>query len=225
MSDYERITDVSSRYVLGIDESNHGHFPEIVVGVWSNDLSSANPGRLGKIRCNERGLSIPDILKNKGCAYLRINESDVQKVGNLHNAKLVAYAELIKAACQRILKEHSFGILESIIIDEESKGWLSEKDTCILRTIVSPFEIRNNQVIMAQGADEAYPIVNIADNIANLLFRKTKSNGKPEESDDYKVEVRFENYARLFVISGIKGKKHKVICVKKPAFLRRAIRR
>ena len=225
MPSYERISDVSPRYVLGIDESNHGRYPEIVVGVWSHDLSSANPGRLGKIRCNERGVKIPDILKDKGCAYLRINESDAQNVGNLHNAKLVAYAELIKAACQRILKEHSFGILESIIIDEESKGWLSEEDACILKTIVSPFEIRNNQIIMAQGADEAYSIVNIADNIANLLFRKTRSNGRSEESDDYGIEVKFESYARLFAISGKKRRKHERICVKRPAFLRRTARR
>ncbi|MEM4260840.1 MAG: hypothetical protein QXG00_06390 [Candidatus Woesearchaeota archaeon] len=138
---------------LGIDESNHGKFPEIFVAVYSefpNDVVALYG--LPKKRKNKRDLS--EILEGREFKYILMPKDYKEWFGE-NEIRIIAYYELIK----------NFGHLDKIIID----GELRKKEFDELSKLL---KVENPMKIIAESrADTTYSVVNIADQIANVLFQ------------------------------------------------------
>ena len=148
---------------LGIDESNHGRFPEIFVGVSSNRDKDIEERVLEKIRDKRRqGI----LAGRKEFRYILV-PSDYRKLFDSYHAMIfVVYAELIKAYPQT----------EHVIIDGENRE--SER---ILKGL--EFILKNvPQIEFIPKADMIIPIVNAADCIANRLIEYRTSQPKKSKT-------------------------------------------
>ncbi len=167
--------------LLGIDESNHGKYPEIFVGVYSENLEDLlETEGLGKIRRNSK---LKDALtKNQDFRYVVIPKE---------YAKILGKKNIPKVACAELIK--SFNGIDSIIIDGEFPK-IFKTD---IRRIAYPVKARNIKTI--PRADITYPLVNSADHIANLLHRHY-SHGKNIGNNDFIekiITLKVEDYLPL----------------------------
>lgn len=167
--------------LLGIDESNHGKYPEIFVGVYSENLEDLlETEGLGKIRRNSKLDSA--IKKNQDFKYVVVPKEYAKILGR-KNIPRVACAELIK----------SFNGLDSIIVD----GDFPKIFKTDVRRIAYPIKAGNIKTI--PKADITYPLVNSADHIANLLHRHY-SHGKNIGNTNFLekiVTLKVEDYLHL----------------------------
>lgn len=151
---------------LGIDESNHGRFPEIFVAVHSEFDCDTKPAyslsepletiykkQIPKVK-KKRNIEITDIVKKRDFKYLLLTEDYKDRFG-YEGVRAIAYAELIK----------SFSPLELVLIDREIDPMLREN----IARIVHPLPLPD--IIAESNADHRYPVVNMADHIARKLFR------------------------------------------------------
>ena len=168
---------MNKRNYLGIDESNNGRFPRIYAAVFSTNPSDIkNSVRIDKVR-GRRSNRLTIALKGRDYRYSVINRTDQDLFGK--NISLMAMAELIK----------SFANLETIIID----GTLSKNNMELLKSYLYTCNIPD--IRSEPKADISYPIVNAADNVANLIYRHySKLRGK----------VVSRRYLNKFVTPGIK---------------------
>lgn len=148
---------------LGIDESNHGKFPEIFVGCFSFDTRSIIEKRLRKNhsrsikRRNLRGFPYKHIIFTK----------DFKDIIDPKNYDLVAIGELTK------FYNNSMG-LEKVFMDGEIKNKKEEKIIEMLYHINKKIKF-----ISKPKMDEKINLVNEADNLANLFYRYyAVNNGK-----------------------------------------------
>ncbi len=174
---------LEKRGYLGIDESNHGKYPEIFVGVYSENLEDiVEHQKLPKIRTARR--SIDPLLGDREFKYILISE----KYGRLlHNqcVNLVVFSEFV----------HHFGNLEKVIIDGETNLFMLSDFKKVLQPTKYP------QIECVAKADIKYPLVNIADNIANLLYRdftRSHSSYVCKKYISNLIEPDMENYLKLF---------------------------
>ena len=150
---------------LGIDESNHGREPEIFVAVHSSHkLDIEFHHSLGKHRKHSRINSVIGGIDFRSIVVL----SQYKRNFSDSDMKIIVFSEFIK----------SFGQLEKVVIDGEVDDEILAGVEKAIYPIVVP------QLISEPKADVSYPIVNIADQIANHLFRnyvKNRSVGKKFE--------------------------------------------
>jgi len=129
---------VKKRGILGIDESNHGHFPGLIVGACStNPLDSSMEFGLDK----KRGRTdIKSLLKEKDFRYLCFTK-DYLNDFNYEQMRLIAFTELIYFF-DKNLKEIN---LKEIIIDGELAG----SNVKILEKMIPPLS-PTIQIILKQ---------------------------------------------------------------------------
>ncbi len=174
---------MEKRGYLGIDESNHGQYPEIFVGVYSENLEDIiEHQKLPKIRSVYR--SIEPLLGDREFKYILISEKYGRLLRN-QCINLVVFSEFV----------HHFGNLEKVIIDGETNLFMLRDFKEILQPARYPV------IECIPKADIKYPLVNIADNIANLLYRGFTKSHSSYVYKKYRanlIEPDMENYLRLF---------------------------
>ncbi|MBN2459691.1 hypothetical protein JXB28_05375 [Candidatus Woesearchaeota archaeon] len=151
---------------LGIDESNHGRFPEIFVAVYSLFDCDIKPAyslseplevmykkQIPKVK-KKKNVEISDIVKKRDFKYVLLTEDFKDRFG-FEGVRAIAYAELIKALSP----------LELVIIDRDIDPLLKEN----MARIIHPQKLPD--VVAENNADHRYPLVNMADHIARRLFR------------------------------------------------------
>ncbi len=146
-------------YFIGIDESNHGRFPEIYVAVLSKNSQDIIEDVKSKKRRNHD--TIENILDGRDYRYLLVNEEDVDKLGS-HAIKPIVISSLIYAFSIDLINT-------KVIIDGEGNHCLS-KDTAHILSKRTDQLILPGRFTFASNADKLYPIVNKADEIAHVLF-------------------------------------------------------
>jgi hypothetical protein len=152
---------------LGIDESNHGRYPEIFVAVFSDRSRFVHRSYTEKKRrfTIETALkaNLPKILGRKSFMQAILTEEQVARNG-YKAAQAHAIAALI----------HYFGNLDRIIID----GAIP-KNT--IGAVLSEIPESMHAAVTCEAyADTIYPLVNKADEIANILFHQCQRLGRQE---------------------------------------------
>lgn len=148
---------------VGIDETNHGLFPEIFCGVRSkrrNDTLEKN--KLNKERADFSGI-LEEVKKREYSFLLLASKEDYRRVGNDKIQGVVAAS-----------------LLSGIPINFEEldiffDGDLTKRIQDYMRDIVSEhLVLPKDAVSIYQGGeyDERIPLVNLADGMARYLFRK-----------------------------------------------------
>ena len=148
---------------LGIDESNHGKFPEIFVGAFSNRDKDITKGDIGKIRKKGRQ---NNVIGSRQFRYIIMSREYGELFGSYGAMAFVSYAELIR----------TFPNIKRVIID----GKISESEKIIrgLEFVLDEMP----EIDFIPKADIIIPIVNTADCIANSLYRYHTSNPREEKS-------------------------------------------
>ena len=141
---------IEKRGYLGIDESNHGRFPEIYVGVFSLNECSIRPGKYAKKRKKKRIENILDPAEDYKHLIIKQGYRDI--FGG-RGIKIIALAEIIG----------SFKNLNRIIFD----GFLDQKELMNLERILYPINI---DLHTESDADRHFKIVSKADQIAYRLY-------------------------------------------------------
>lgn len=143
--------------VLGIDESNHGKFPEVFAGVLSFDPrdSEFSEKKLGKKRNSRR--SVEDWLSHRPFRYVKMTRH-FKETNSLHSLDLMllSSASLIKASS---VDEP----LNKVLID----GNLSSEMIEGLYRMIHPL---NPHIYASESGDQHYPVVNLADLTAYKLY-------------------------------------------------------
>jgi len=179
---------IEKRGSIGIDESNHGRFPEIYVGVFSSLSFDAKRGYYNKKRTDA---NIGDILNNHGRIYRHtIITKEHKELYGAHGSKIIAVAELIKA----------FNNIEDINVDSIIlDGEFRKIDRLNLERILYPLDLPNFSA--EPKADETFPIINKADAIANILHRYYSTNKDRNRYKKTKIEIgigKYLNFKNLF---------------------------
>jgi hypothetical protein len=174
---------------LGIDESNHGRFPEIIVGV-----CSPNPA---EVSFYEQALSKKRKTKS-AFTYAKRDEfrhvllpEDSLRFGSIRGLRLVAIAELIKY----------FSPVERAVFD----GQVAEEDLNALEITLGQ---KMPLVMTMTKGDEHIPLVHRADAIASSLFRyygrtkcrkiaQIKRQSRAQKYLGTLITPRLEDYADL----------------------------
>ena len=151
---------------IGIDESNHGRYPEVFVAVYSSNPADIQVGtaQLGKIRDKQ---PIEDILRGKTAYHVLVPQRWTQ-YGHQRTLRVIATSELIL---------HSDAAQEVIIDGEMPSTHIEE-----IHRILHP---RKVNVTLQQRADQFVPLVNSADSVANKLFRYYSGFSDIEDARDY----------------------------------------
>lgn len=166
---------------LGIDESNHGRFPEFFVGVYSHipqDVIEHSENKLSKHRDKSR--TIDSVLRDhakqeRDFRYIVLPEECAEEYGK-HQITLFIMSELVN---------YHDG-LEDVIIDGSRK---KRDDIMTIKSMVdnpSHLSIRYR----AKG-DRLFQVVNMADEIAHKLFRNYADQTKIQKPipQDHELEL------------------------------------
>jgi len=149
---------MSEKVFAGIDESNNGTYPLIYTIVYSKTRNQSKRRRR-KIEKLRDHAEISDVIGDLEFRYVPFFQQDTELLtGN--QLKIIAFVELIRTS------EQIKGTLDSVVLDG------SHSDH-VLRNVehLLPSNWRVELKARPQG-DEHYPIVNLADRLANLLKRQ-----------------------------------------------------
>jgi len=148
---------------LGIDESNHGRFPEVFVAVLSykpEDVERVCD--LPKKRTYRSPINIQDILGNdRDYRQIIVSAEQSKRLGGPYSVQAHVIATFM----------HCFGDLDQVIVD----GELSPDTLETLGSLVSPGTLRNS--IWVPDGDKIFPLVNVADRLSYIFFRQQDSMG------------------------------------------------
>jgi hypothetical protein len=165
---------------LGIDESNHGRFPEIFVGAYSKNRKLLKEiGGLTKVR--KKGEK--DFIKSKDYKYVLIPK-EYTKLLHPGDLALVAMTELIK----------SYDGLEKVLID----GQMGDKRLEKLEKTIYPL---TPKIIAIPKGDSTCPIINTADHIAHILYTKYTNKRITKQSKlflKHLITPKIEDYVSMF---------------------------
>lgn len=154
---------------LGIDESNHGRWPEFFVGVYSSheldvkERSSKGKGRLGK---QHRRFDLYSGIGDRSFSFVQV-PWDIGEIYRSHGEK-----SLMIAVASEMIKARDG--LEQVLIDGEFPQSAVEALARTLHPTPLP------EVTMRRKADITYPLVNYADAIAHQLFRAFTRSGETD---------------------------------------------
>jgi hypothetical protein len=174
---------VESRGYLGIDESNHGRFPEIFVAVYSEARSDIFRTE-GLHRSRNGTLKVHEVLKGRPFKHILIPQEYKHILGENYTKKIktIVLAEFIS----------HFPNLGKVLVDGE-----------ISESIISNLEkILGNDMcnIMCEAhADSRYELVNKADIVAHLLHQHYNHKECPnyEKYVEHLLTPRIEHYLPL----------------------------
>lgn len=154
----------TSFFGVGIDESNHGQFPEIFVATFSFDKE--------------------DFLDNFPIKKKISKTSPIKKFQKNYN-----YLIAIENDYERLAPREFMGVLTSSLIYDKREefpenlivfidGYMKNSSKIYTRDLISDFcSFNKNNIFVHSGADfdRTYPIVNYSDAIARHLFRRNCS--------------------------------------------------
>ncbi|MEM3405590.1 MAG: hypothetical protein QW117_01285 [Candidatus Pacearchaeota archaeon] len=158
---------------VGIDESNHGKYPEIFVAAYSNkeeySIYLQNP-----IKKDRKHLELNEKLRKVRYNFLILQEYDINRMKEVIkkdkrinlSVRSIVFSSLLKGIT-RYYKDYSLEIL----ID----GDLKIEELKSTKSLISKIErIPEENIFLYSGIkfDEHILIVNYADEIAHFLFRK-----------------------------------------------------
>ncbi|MFW6231409.1 MAG: hypothetical protein ACOC32_05310, partial [Nanoarchaeota archaeon] len=172
---------------LGIDESNHGRFPEIFAGIYSDSERDLKKGEYSKLR-HRKGTIAGKIRENNAPREYRhvVIPQEYTKLFSKNQLGLIAMSELIK---------HGGSDLEQVIIDGEK----NLDDISKLKELVHPSAPK---VLFVPKGDKTYRLVNLADFTAYRLFKEytghTTEKDLEERFADFIVTPRIEDYVTFF---------------------------
>jgi len=171
---------------LGIDESNHCKSPEIYVAVFFTKKKDIEDKlHIEKSRKNK---NICDILCGRDFRYIIIPREHKEILGSGTNIMTVVFTEFIKY----------FKDLDSVFIDGNVPFGVLINVENFLYPRSCP------KLIGIPKADSKYPIVNIADRVANLLFRHHTQEGSKNKIVgqylEHLITPRLEDYANLIEV-------------------------
>jgi len=146
---------MKKRY-LGIDESNHGRYPEVFVGVCSSFDSDITPTRLSKHRVES---SIEKIIGQREWAYCLV-PAIARKFLDAHSIRIMAFVELVTY----FKNNNKHDSLDLILIDGDATAFELRK-TLELSKVKGETNIR-----AGKDGDRIYNLVNMADYVAWHLF-------------------------------------------------------
>jgi hypothetical protein len=171
---------VKKRGYLGIDESNHGKFPEIYAAVFSRRLKDVE--KKMHIAKKRRNRNIFSFLEGREFRYILVPGEYKEILGSNDNVMAVVICEFVRC----------FGDLEMILVGGRVSKNVCEKIEMILER-ECPF------IVGEPKADVHYPLVNLADGVANFLFRQySLSRRVGERYLDYLVTPKLEDYLDIF---------------------------
>ena len=185
------------KYYAGVDESNHGKYPEVFVAVSSLHEVDAIyheevlPKR--RIHCKTESQLEKAVKAMLGCRDFRFL---------LANKEHADYCE-DQCLGMNYLKISAMGqVVSALGLDEKTKvivdGYGTNKDMGDIRAIikknardkkVSP---ASHYILFEHQGDQHFPIVNIADSIAYMLFRSYSNLGQNEKGPFDEFRVKFE---------------------------------
>lgn len=156
-------------YFVGIDESNHGRFPEIFVGVFSTLTQDIKNSSYPKSRKKKE--DIEEKIGKRDYSFTLLNEKDFHRVPEKDLGGLVA-SSLIKpfSGIENVKKF-------DIYLDGEKKYYDIEHSREMISNLC---EIPKSDVSIYSGKqfDRIYYIVNLADSIAYQLFKRSSLRRK-----------------------------------------------
>ena len=160
-------------YCLGIDESNHGRFPEIHAGVFSSHASDWRKGEYCKYRRKKLTIN-GELRENNLNRILRhtLTPYEHTQILGKDDLALISIAELIKSFFQT--EFNSIGEandLEKVLIDGDKDHYGREK----LKELIYPL---TPKIQFIPAGDQKYRIINLADMAAYRIFRGYTSNKK-----------------------------------------------
>ena len=180
-------------YYLGIDESNHGRFPEIHVGVFSNHRPDWRKGEYCKSR--KKSMPINGALRENNLErdYRHVlTPKDHTKIFSKDQLALISITELVWFFSEESFMLDDDGI-EKVLIDGDKDPRGRDK----LKEMIYPL---TPKIEFVPGGDRKYRIINLADMAAYQLFRNYTSSN-PDVEDRFKDSLltpRLEDYADFF---------------------------
>lgn len=151
---------MNKKLVMGVDESNHGRFPEIFVAVFSRLEKDILEKKFIKKRGNSNPLKS---LGNRSYSFLQASKADYDRIPNKE------FIGTIITSLFHEKKPNSFSNLELYIDGSRSPSQIIYTRDLLSETC----EIPKDLISINHGPkyDQKYFIVNLADSIANHIFR------------------------------------------------------
>ncbi len=150
---------------MGVDESNHGRYPEIFVAAFSSLKKDINPLKFKKIR--NPSLGFFGNFSQRDYAFLFMEENDFNRISKEEVLGIIISSLLYD---KNVLHESKLKIL----ID----GAITPTQKQTARELIPKYVNLNKENISIDsgpGFDQKYKIVNLADAMANYLFRNSSS--------------------------------------------------
>jgi len=147
------------RGVVGLDESNHGRWPEIIVGVWSSNLNLVVPTS-ARAYVKRRSQTNPDALRKY------VADKDFRYVVIPQDYAYLGRERLVGVSFAAIIQEFSedpYGELEQALIDGSP---VAQTQKVIERLLDSNISVD----YLAKG-DSSVQLLNQADRLAYFLFK------------------------------------------------------
>ena len=158
----------SNNIYMGLDESNHGRYPEIFVAAFSSWLEDVLTQKFQKIR--NPSLGFFGNFSQRDYSFLFMEENDFDRISKNEHGRILISSLLAK---KRFPQDSKLKLL----IDGSIT--LTQKQTA--RELIpkyTDFKKENISINSGPFFDKTYKIVNLADAMANYLFRKSS----PEKS-------------------------------------------
>ncbi len=154
--------------IIGIDESNHGRFPEYFVAVSSQFESDALPLRVLANKNRPKSKSgcwkVFSQVGNRGYTFLSAEEDDYSRISQRRFPGIITGSLLYKVFNQENIN-NLYIFFDGI--------WKRDQELYLRDYISESFSIERNRILLTTGPDldKKYKIVNLADRIAHTIFR------------------------------------------------------
>ncbi|PIN91022.1 hypothetical protein COU57_02335 [Candidatus Pacearchaeota archaeon CG10_big_fil_rev_8_21_14_0_10_32_14] len=148
---------------IGVDESNHGKYPEIIVASFSQDPFTIQERTIPKQRIHKS-----TFLETLECDYsfLLLKSSDRERL-NYSDLMANIIGSLLYGKISQFNTSHIF-------VDGELKNLQGKEVDDLKRNIANIIQAPKSRITLKSGPDfdRTYPLVNIADGIAHYIFSK-----------------------------------------------------
>ena len=178
--------------VLGIDESNHGRYPEIFVGVYSEIKKDSRKGEFPKIRRKIKSinseLSSNGQIRDYMCVVIPVEYTEYltrEQLGLVAISHLISFYDNI----------YAHETLDDVLIDGSKS--LCEVDK--IKEMISP---HSPKIRCVPNGDRIFKVTNYADLVAHALFKEYNSKKQNKNIEDifneHLLVPDLENYINYF---------------------------
>lgn len=183
--------NLKTRGYLGIDESNHGRYPEVFVGVYSTYYSDIVENTRGLPKIRDKKQTIEQLINDRSFRYILVPEIFGKELGASRTTLVVLYEFIAH-----------FKNIEQVIVDGNHKSEAAILEN--LGRLLHPEHIPKISFVIK--GDTKFGLVNLADSLANYLNRHhLNHDGIKDEFSKYLVQPNFKNYIKYSLVSK-KGK-------------------